>query len=270
MKKIIVCADDYAQSEPISTGILYLAKKKKINAISCLVNTHFWPELSQELATVKHTTSIGLHFNLTLGDALSAEWRHHYGQTFGSLAALIRSCYARQLNRTAVEAEIHAQLDAFIKATGRFPDFIDGHQHVHQLPTISNCWLGLPRDNQSTYFFRSTFNGFRDFISLDSAPKQQLISLLGGASFKHRLLQASLPTNTSFAGIYNFGKAKDYRDYFKRFLKNTVDGGLIMCHPGLDSIDRTDPLYQNRHHEWAYFMSDDYVKDFFDSQCELR
>lgn len=269
LNKIILCADDYAQNEAISMGILQLATKKRINAISCLVNTPLWPELSRELIGLKPTTSIGLHFNLTFGEPLSAEWRQHDGPQFGSLAALLIKSHSRQLNNAAVNAEIHAQLDAFTKATGRFPDFIDGHQHIHQLPIIRDCWLQLYRDKQCTSFFRNTCNGWRDLLSLCGAPKPQLILLLGGMVFKHRLKQASIPTNTSFAGIYNFKKALNYRDYFKLFLKHSADGGLIMCHPGLQSTDLTDPLYQYRHHEFTYLMSEQYLKDLVDHDFEI-
>ena len=270
MKKIILCADDYAQNEAISTGILQLATKNRINAISCLVNTPLWPKLSLKLAPLKHTTSIGLHFNLTFGEALSSEWRAHYGQTFGSLPALIIKSYFRMLSIPIIKAEIHAQLKAFINATGKSPDFIDGHQHIHQLPLIRDCWQTLYQDKKFNPFSRSTYHEWKDCLSLKGAPKQQLILLLGGKTFKHRLKESTIRTNTSFAGVYNFSNATNYRHYFKRFLNQSREGGLIMCHPGLSSTDLTDPLHQHRHHEFAYFISDQYLEDLKDNHCELN
>lgn len=269
MKKIILCADDYAQNKPISDGILRLALKQRINAISCMVNTPLWPELSLQLTRLKPKISIGLHFNLTFGNALSSEWQQHYGRQFGSLLTLIMKSYVRQLNASAVEAEILAQLDAFKSATGALPDFIDGHQHIHQLPIIRDCWLQLYRGKRTPPFFRRTCDGWDNLLCLNGAPKKQLVVLLGGMTFKTRLQKASIPSNTSFSGIYNFKKASHYHDYFKLFLKNSTDGGLIMCHPGLTSTDVTDALYQQRIHEFTYLMSDQYLTDLYDNHCEL-
>ncbi len=44
LREMILCADDYGQNEPISQGILELALNKRINAISCLVNTPYWQD----------------------------------------------------------------------------------------------------------------------------------------------------------------------------------------------------------------------------------
>ena len=269
-KDIILCADDFAQNEAVSEGILLLGTKNKINAISCLVNFPLWPEAHQELHRLKNTHYIGLHFNLSFGHALSAQWQSQHGQQFTGLASLLKKSYFRQLNSTAVEAEILAQLDAFTNATGMLPDFIDGHQHVHQLPIIRDLWLHLYRFRKLNFFFRSTSNGWSDFVSIKGFPKQQLIPLLGGITFKHRLKKESIPTNTSFAGIYTLNQGANYRDYFKHFLATSQHEGLIMCHPGMPSTDSSDPQYQNRHYELEYFMSDQYVADMKEKSFQLK
>ena len=260
-KDIILCADDYAQNPDICEGILLLAEKKRINAISCLVNSPIWLKTHQELGRIKPTTSIGLHFNVTFGKPLSTLWQKQYGQTFYGLTHIFRKCYLRQLENTVVEAEIRAQLDAFTTAMGFFPDFIDGHQHVHQLPIIRDAWLKIYIEHQLTSFFRNTSNGWIDFLSTTGFPKRQMMSLLGGITFKNRLMNASIPTNTSFSGIYNFIKGAAYSDYFKAFLSVTHHGGLIMCHPGVKSNDVDDPLHLYRCHELNYFMSDQLMTD---------
>ncbi len=42
-----------------------------------------------------------------------------------------------------MRAEIEAQIDAFEQATGRRPDFIDGHQHVHGLPGVRKALIAV-------------------------------------------------------------------------------------------------------------------------------
>lgn len=267
---IILCADDFAQNEAISEGILRLATQNKINAISCMVNSTLWPEVHQALQPLKTSHFLGLHFNLTGGKALSAEWQNRYGQTFTSLASLLTASYFRQIDSKAVEAEILAQLDAFTTATGMHPDFIDGHQHVHQLPIIRDIWLRVYHSRQLNSFIRNTSNGWLDFTSIQGFPKRQLIPLLGGITFKHRLQKEAIPSNSSFAGIYTLNQGVHYNDYFKHFLATSQHNGLIMCHPGMPSTDVKDPQYQNRHHELEYLMSDEFLADMRDQSFQLK
>ena len=148
------------------------------------------------------------------------------------------------------------------------PDFIDGHQHIHQLPVIRDVLLSVCAN--SHVFFRSTSHGWSDVLSLDAFPKRQLITLLGGATFHKRLKQQNLARNSSFSGIYNFSNAANYRYYFKRFLMHSQDDGLIMCHPGNPSSDVHDPLRFCRHHELNYFMSDHYISDLVTTSFQLK
>ncbi|MDP3706446.1 MAG: ChbG/HpnK family deacetylase [Legionellaceae bacterium] len=285
-KHIILCADDFAQNEAISEGILSLAKLRRINAISCLVNSVHWNEMHPELAGVKQTNFIGLHLNLTFGQPLSAMWRKHEGEGFTGLPRLLKKTYFNTLDLQVVTAEIQAQVDIFTHTMHVYPDFIDGHEHVQQLPIVRRALLNVhtkqmghthhksdenhdeDHDHPAS-FFRNTSNGWRDFTSLTSFPKCQLLAMLGGRRFKRSLVREQIPTNTSFSGIYNFKNAPDYRKYFQRFLQKTHDGGLIMCHPGQQSRDTLDPLHAYRHHELDYFMADVFLSDLEDNSYLL-
>ncbi len=269
-KNIILCADDFGQNLAISAGILQLVLKKKINAVSCIVNTPLWREAGKSLEPFKKNIHVGLHFNLTMGAPVSELWTSSYGLEFPDLISLIKNSYFHRLDPVAIDAEINAQIDEFASVMGMPPDFIDGHQHVHQLPGIRDRWLLNYRINRCKFFFRNTYNGWRDFLAIKGAPKKQLIALLGGLAFKHELKKQSIPTNTSFAGIYNFGKTKNYGDYFRSFLTQSKDGGLIMCHPGLDSTDATDPLNLSRDREMDYFNSIQFLNDLNTHSFQLH
>src|ERR1700744_6673546 len=108
IKNILLCADDYAQNEAISAGILILAKNRKINAISCLVNSPHWQESSRELKTIQNHAYLGLNFNLSFGQALSAQWQKNYSPHFGKLSNLIQQSYLRRLDKESIEAEFCA------------------------------------------------------------------------------------------------------------------------------------------------------------------
>jgi predicted glycoside hydrolase/deacetylase ChbG (UPF0249 family) len=269
-KTIILCADDYAQNKAINAGILTLAANKRLNAISCLVNSKNWKTDSLELEQIKNTTYLGLHFNLTEGSALSSLWQKNHGFEFWNLSKLILYSYLHKLDQSSIEAEVNAQLQAFLEAVGKWPDFIDGHQHVHQLPQIRNAIMNAFEEKKLQGFCRSTSN---DFFSFYNFPKAQIINILGGISFKNALKKKKITTNSSFSGIYNFKNAKEYSYYFQKFLKIIKDGGLIMCHPATiaNKINNSiNPLSHSRALEFQYLASDNFLKDLVDANCVLQ
>ncbi len=269
-RQIIVCADDFGQNVEISEGIVHLAEQKRINAISCMVNSEYWYDAYPALRTLQSSTYIGLHLNFTHGHALSDAWRNQHGTLFTGLPTLLKKAYLSHLDTAAIRAEIKAQLDVFHQSMKAWPDFIDGHQHIHQLPNIREILIDVCVDLPVDTFIRKTTNGWKDFLSTDGFPKRQIIALLGGITFQSRLIKKAILCNSSFSGIYNFKRAADYRYYFKRFLANTQKGGLIMCHAGNVSDDVDDPLHDYRHYELNYLMSDEYLTDLADGLFELQ
>lgn len=255
---LIICADDYAQNAAISEGMLHLARVGRIQAISCLVNGKDWPTHAVALKSLT-STAVGLHLNMTWGNALSSAWKKSYGASFLSLKEIIRLTYCKQLALQVLKEEVRAQWDCFVEHYGKAPDFIDGHQHVHQLPIVREALLAVYQEKQAKGFMRSTANGWQDLWSWDAFPKAQILWLLGGGTFRKRL--GKIPTNTSFSGFYPFRKSAQYREHFRQFLAKSKQHGLIMCHPGLASSDETDPLYLSRPDEYAYLMSDAYLED---------
>lgn len=265
-KLLLVCADDYGQNSAINQGILGLAGNKRINAISCLANMGTWTEAAAQVVPCAHSVYVGLHFNLTYGYALSKAWQRAYGECFPTLQHLIRRAYLGGLSANIIDAELRAQCDAFSRSIGFQPDYIDGHQHVHQLPVVRQVLLKLSQ----AYHFPvrqtvsiSTANLFKGF------PKRHVIAALGGLTLKKLLVRAQIPTNTTFAGLYDFTKAQQYARWFNFFLAHSADGGIIMCHPGLESNDVKDPLKQSRPYEWSYLNSEQYLRDLACYQITL-
>lgn len=264
-KKIMLCADDYAQSEAISAGILQAAKALRINAVSCLASAPDWSKAGSALQSIPSTCLVGLHFNLTWGCALSSFWQTHYDRHFANLSTVIMQCYLGQMHAETVLAEMRMQLDAFRQVMGRNPDFIDGHQHVHQFPVIRDALCLLYTQEQLNGFVRVTgAAGWQGF------PKAQVIALLGSKTLRRMLNNAAIPINTSFSGVYPFKHAPRYADYFKQFLSSSESGGLIMCHPGTQSHERADPLHASRYHELSYLMSDAFLHDLDAHGFELQ
>jgi len=135
----------------IDNAALHLADMHRAHAISCLVGGKSWGVSSRLLRLLNPGgIDIGLHLDLTETPLLGAPRR--------SLRELIVASHLRLLDRRIIRAEIRAQLDAFEQALGRGPAFVDGHQHVHQLPMVRSELLAElnTRAGGSVPWIRST------------------------------------------------------------------------------------------------------------------
>jgi predicted glycoside hydrolase/deacetylase ChbG (UPF0249 family) len=253
MKRIILCADDYGQNLAISQAIIELLDDKHLSATSCLVTQPNWASQAKMLAPYTDQIDIGLHFNLTDGKPLSKEL-----PAFLPLKDLIIKSFTKGIKKEPIVSELNAQLEAFVEATGKLPDFIDGHKHVHQFPIVRDAFLQVfdERLRESGAYVRCTFDPASLYRVKDVAfLKQLIIQLTGGIIFKRELEKRKITHNSTFAGIYNFAAAPDYSRLFPRFLSQVGDRGLIMCHPGMHSTEETEEIVNMRHQEYIYFSS---------------
>lgn len=243
MKRIILCADDYGQNAAISQGIIHLIDAKRLSAVSCMTETSCWNQAGPLIKKYKNQVDIGLHLNLTLDKV--------------SLKKVVLQSQFRMLNKTKLVEAFNDQLQRFIDKIESLPDFIDGHQHIHQFPVIRDAVIELyqSRLKNSNCYIRAVGSNERkrDFLKKTNF-KQVLINILGASSFKKQLLAYKIPHNASFSGIYPFNKSKQYAHWFDFFLSKITDNGLIMCHPGLSgSMD--DPIASARIDEYQFLSS---------------
>lgn len=251
MKTLAVCADDYGLSAPISDGIVRLARQGRLDAVSCLVTAARWPGDAARLGGLR--VAAGLHLNLSEGAPLSAALARHWPR-LPALPALILRAHAGALPRDALRAEIDAQLDAFRAATGRAPDFVDGHQHVHHLPGVRQALLerlAAPTAVRATG--RVAGPGW--------ALKRWLIEATGGRALQRALAARGQRHNAVLVGAYDFA-ATDYGALVRRWLAALPERGtLLFCHPGETDPTGGDPIGAARVRELAYLGSDAFARD---------
>lgn len=265
MKSIILCADDYGQTTAISQAIIQLLQQKRLSATSCMTTSPFWQLHSQWLKSPNIQADIGLHINLTEGKPLSPLMLDRFGNNFPKLSELLMKTHLKRIDFNVIFAEVNAQIDEFERNMGFLPHFIDGHQHVHQLPIIRDVVLKIydTRLRQDSHCYVRCIDDQHVFFRIkdDAYIKRCIIQLSGASAFKKQLQLRKIPHNTSFAGIYNFKNVKSYSQIFFTFLKQIKNNGLIMCHPGLKS-DRSDndPIFYSREEEYRYFLSDAFLE----------
>ncbi|WP_257275976.1 MULTISPECIES: ChbG/HpnK family deacetylase [unclassified Endozoicomonas] len=249
MKRITLCADDYGIHPGVSEAILQLASQGTIQATSCLVTGPDWIKQARSLTNIREKVDIGLHLNLTEGKGLSS----FYKDGFPSLNQLLIRSHLRLLDRTAMVEEITTQYQHFIDATGRAPDFVDGHQHIHHLPMVRNALLSVLDAHKPapSFWVRSVTPVIRHGGKL----KSYIIEGSGSKNLLRELINQGINTNTSFAGVYSLKPEVNYATLMSSWLSDSYDRGLIMCHPGKTAGQKKLDHPKARQLEFDYLSS---------------
>jgi predicted glycoside hydrolase/deacetylase ChbG (UPF0249 family) len=173
-----------------------------------------------------------------------------------TLAATLRHAAMRRFGHDALKAEITAQIEVFVDAFGRAPDFIDGHQHVHLFPQISEAVLEAMQALAPDAWLRQC--GRVIPMSARFADRKGLLLDILSARLRRRCAALGVRTNPAFAGTYEFDDKADFAALFPRFLDRLPAGSVVMCHPGFvdGELQRLDSLTTLREREYAYLISE--------------
>jgi chitin disaccharide deacetylase len=264
-RTLSICADDFGLNPGVNHGILRLARRGRVTAVSCTVNGPAWADGARALVAVplvaRGALRLGLHLNLTEGQPLSRALRQHWAH-LPTLPQLLALAHLRLLPQAALRDELQAQFDAFEEWAGRAPAHLDGRQHVHHLPLLRDLVLdaaaarpGLRvRDTGSVI---APGHGFRRWAIHHS-----------GGRRLHRSLQAlQRQANPELVGVYDFATA-DYRSLVQRWLAAVPSSGaLLFCHPGEGAAG--DSLATARRRELAYLDSDAFAADLYAAGVRL-
>ena len=258
-RRIVLCADDYGLHPAVDAGVQQLAALRRLSATSCMTTAPRWKQAAQALPALRPQLALGLHFNLTEGHGVAPS---------ASISQIIGQAYTGRLGQTAMRDAWRQQLDAFEDAVGTAPDYVDGHQHVHQLPTVRQA---MPDELERRYgsarpWIRSTVPAG----PLRWQPKAAVIALLGGSTLTRRLRAQHWPMNHGFGGVYGFDAPTPsaYGEHMAVWLAACSDGSLLMCHPANAPVEG-DAIGQQRPVEWAYLRSAAFGDVLAAQQCRI-
>jgi predicted glycoside hydrolase/deacetylase ChbG (UPF0249 family) len=249
-RPLVVCADDYALNEGVSRGIVQLALAGRISATSVMVLSPHWPRDGAALQTLRQRISVGLHLDWT------SPWAQQSGHGMPLTSLMLRSVLG-MLSPSAMQAEIHRQLDAFETVWGASPDHVDGHQHVHQFPVLRQALMQVLQQRYSG----STRPWLRVSLPapLDRGFKPWLIARMGGVALLGLAHEAGWPCSRALLGISDFaGDANHWLQQAQTWLAwaPTTTAAVLMCHPGLSDNDASDGIAFARMQELAAMASD--------------
>jgi hypothetical protein len=256
-RRVWLVADDYGISPAVSTAIRDLIARHRLSATSVMTLT---PSFSRSEATAlldaagSHA-AIGLHVTLTGPfKPLTSDFAPLHEGAFPFLAGMAGRALAHRQLPAFLEAEILRQFAVFQDAFGRAPDYVDGHQHIHVFPQISDALLRAVKVAAPQAWVRQCGRAPEAPKSL-SDPKGYVLDALS-RRFRRRAQAQGVRTNPAFAGTYSFAPGAEFDKLFPTFLDGLPDGGLIMCHPGKvdNELRRLDPLTTLRECEYAYLL----------------
>lgn len=251
LNKLCINADDFAQNAAIDAAIIDLAECKIINSTSALVLSPHWQQAAKRLTNLP--IQVGLHLDLT--SQFTHEFDCHY-----KLSNLIYLAYTRQLDIQHLEKVIELQWGRFCDAYGHAPDFIDGHQHVHQLPQVRDALLSIIIKKgwglqQSQWIRICKAKHWRGL-------KAMIISTLGAKHLQQKAYTMGIATNSDFAGVYDFNKNSNLKELWSNWLSQLSDKhSVIMCHVAIGhqyAADEVlhDAIYDARVNEYKWLKSD--------------
>ena len=257
MRRVILCADDYGLAPGVGESIRALIGMGRLSATSCMTVCPFWPEEAERLKPLADRADIGLHLTLTDHSPLGPMPRLAPAGRLPPLKAVMRRAFAGQLDAREIAGEVDRQVAAFTGAFGRPPDYIDGHQHVHQLPTVREAVAKALARLPGAYV-RLCGEPRRAILRRGvSVAKALLISELGtGLAALARA--AGIPANDGFRGVYDFSGSIPFGTLMERFVDPPVALPLVMVHPGIpdDALRRADPVVDQRLVEHDYLRGD--------------
>lgn len=258
LKRVVLCADDFAVHEAASLGIARLAAMGRISATSAMVLSPRWATDAPLLHDLRGQIDVGLHL----------DWTSHFAEAAGHGLTLGRAMVKGVLggfNQAAARVIIERQLDAFEAEWKAPPDHVDGHQHVQQFAGIREALIEtlVRRYAHPTGTSHTTHS--KPYVRVSRAPP-------GHADFKSRIISGmganaliTIANNVypmwanALFGMYDFsGTMSDYARRMAHWLQHAPERTIIMCHPA-QIVVPGDSIGAARAREFAYLSGDGFA-----------
>lgn len=229
MLKII--ADDLGLHKSINDGIIFLLKEKKINGASLMANGDEFDDAVSQCRDLEGL-NIGVHLNLVEQRSVIS------GKLLLPNHKVFFIKYILGLvDRNFIYKELRAQIEKFIQA-GLKPSFLNGNQHLHLLPGITDITIKLAKEYRIPYIrivsepvvwsegklFRQVQLLFLNFLSKLA---------------RNKIRKAGLEYNDYFVGFINAMSMSINDIDLAKELAQKYDDKIVElgCHPGFENDD---------------------------------
>ena len=258
---ITLCADDYGLAPGVGRAIRALIQAGRLQATGCMTGSPHWPAEAILLKPLEGKAQFGIHLTLTDQTPLGAMPDLAPQGKLPSVGTMVKRAVTHRLDRAEIAAELERQLDSFVAAMGREPDFIDGHHHVHQLPVVRDVVMEIWRRRLKPRggWVRSCWENPLTIMARGVDPIRATIIAILGLRLRWMMKAAGTPHNQSFRGVYDFSGAIPYSELFRRFTDRPGPRSLMMCHPGEvdEALKACEWLTYQREEEYRFLASED-------------
>jgi predicted glycoside hydrolase/deacetylase ChbG (UPF0249 family) len=245
---LIVTADDFGIGRKTSEGIVRAHLNGPVTATSVMTVTGDHLRASVPLLADAPNLDLGLHIVLTRCGEKPIVARESSGLVdrdgeFFSNGKLWYRAFTGKLDQLGVADEIAAQTELFHKLIGRAPDYVDGHHHAHQLPTVREALLDVMAADLLPRVTRITTEAARIKRKVGSVRIKRMAAGFLGKRAARDFSTRWVWTNDSFFGMLG---NSDLRRVFpwQKYLAALPDSGVIewIVHPGLpdESLEGRD------------------------------
>jgi hypothetical protein len=148
-----------------------------------------WPAAAARIGAHAGQAGFGLHLDFT-----------EFAPQRRSLWPLIGASLARRLDPLQLRSEIAAQCALFEDVCGRVPDYVDGHQHVHQLPQIREALIEVLAARYAGRLPWLRISGAR----IGDGAKSLFIAALGAGALERLASSARMRSLPRLLGAYGF------------------------------------------------------------------
>ena len=225
----LIVADDFGLCEKHDKVIIGLIKHKKINAVSVMVHHDLKSSKRIDSLKVENNLAIGLHLNFTI-----ILPKNNITNTSSKL--LLNNLILKNNNKIITQ-NIQFQIKLFEEIFDKFPDFIDGHEHIHIFPNIfkvltkiltsrslpSKFWVRSPAPSTLSDLYREYQN---------AGIKVIIISFFGILARK-KLKSLNLKSNMNFIGFLKLNiTSKNFEKIYNNNLSLLKNNMTLMVHPG--------------------------------------
>jgi chitin disaccharide deacetylase len=264
LRRLIINADDFGISRSVNDGIVEAAQAGGITSASLMVNL---PDSADAVGRARQCRgmSVGLHFNLTVGNALTGRSSLTQGKTseFYPLPRLLAAASLGMIDAADVERECLAQIDRMTRA-GFPPTHLDSHRHVHTHPSIYPAVLRAVQARRIPHLRVPCEPLDVNTGALGATVKKSLLLLSARRSHQVDSSRRATPTSaqdiTGFVGISLQGGAS-FGDRLFALVRDLPAGTTeLMTHPGYADADLAmrDTYTVERETELRVLCSDDF------------
>lgn len=268
MKYLIINADEDGLTEGVNAAIVECAKAGVVTSTTAIVNGLAFQQIARHIPVFHDKgTSVGLHFNLTLGEPtadclpglvdgegrfLPREW-------------LFLKSMARHISSSEVAQELLAQWNRLTDA-GITPSHIDGHEHVHILPGVRQVVLTFAAKHHIPVRLpmeQRIVTGSLRPAAYRLLLRKQLARVLS-CQLRRQMKQAAVWSPSNFVSVFSVVNnvtpdAATYEAIFQRLPDGVSE---LMCHPAFPdpTLCRYSRIADQNIRECEFLLSETFRK----------